>query len=390
MKSEYWMKRCLALAANADSSVSPNPRVGCVIVSSDGKILGEGWHQYYGGPHAEVNAINQVLNKHGKSALRDSLLIVNLEPCHHQGKTPPCTEAITKYGISHVIIGMRDPNHVASGGANYLQDTPKITTMIGVLEDECYRFNEAFALWQIRKRPFVTLKLAQTLDGCIATTSGKSKWITSKTARTRVHVMRKETDAILIGAGTAVADNPNLTVRHVSGCQPLRIILDRQGKLSPKLNVFSDPMASKTIAIVGKGQRPTYRDQLFNLGGQVMEVHTDSEHINLDALMDLLGSRLQVQSLLVEAGPKLASALIIQDLVDRLQLFIAPKLIGNGLRPFHGLNIRTLTDSVKFNTHSWESLGTDMLFTGHKRPIIEKNLNTQESMLAKVKSESPC
>ncbi len=371
-RSHHWMKRCLTLAAKADNAVSPNPRVGCVIVRDNGRRLGEGWHQYYGGPHAEIEAINQVLIKYGADALRESTLIVNLEPCNHHGKTPPCTDEIIKYGISGIIVGMRDPNHVASGGIEHLRATSGITSITGVLSDECYRFNEAFVLWQFRKRPFVTLKLAQTLDGCIATASGKSKWITSKVARRRVHTMRKETDAILVGAGTASADNPSLTVRHVSGSQPLRIILDRQGQLSPKLKVFSDKMASKTVAIVGEGQCPIYRNQLIGCGGRVIEMSTDFGHIDLGALMDLLGNQLQVQSLLVEAGPELSSALLDQDLVDRLHLFIAPKLIGDGLRPFHNLNTRHLTDSVIFESHSWEPLEDDLLFTGHKRPIFDK------------------
>lgn len=372
LNPEYWMNRCLALAANADNAVSPNPRVGCVILSSDGKCIGEGWHQFYGGPHAEIEAINQARLNYGDDALKDSTLIVNLEPCNHQGKTPPCTDEIIKYGISHLIVGMRDPNHVASGGIDRLRSTYGISTMIDVLSDECYRFNEPFILWQTRKRPFVTLKIAQTLDGFIATASGKSKWITSKKARQLVHVMRRETDAILIGAGTASADNPSLSVRHVPGSQPLRIILDRRGTLPPKLKVFSDEMCSKTLVIVGKDQHPTYQEQLINLGGRIIEVSTDAKHINLETLMDLLGNELQIQSLLVEAGPKLASALIHQDLVDRLQLFIAPKLLGDGLPSFHDLNIRNLTDSVNFSAHCWESIGNDMLFTGHKRPITKK------------------
>ena len=368
----YWMERCLSLAANADSVTSPNPRVGCVILSPEGKLLGEGWHRHVGGPHAETEAIKQAGSRHGPRALRGATLFVNLEPCNHQGRTPPCTRGIVQAGIGRVMIGMRDPNPEAAGGIATLRKH-KIAVTADILRDRCYRFNEAFAHWHTRGRPFVTLKIAQTLDGCVATATGESQWITGGEARKQVHIWRKEHDAVLIGSGTARTDNPSLTVRHVSGTQPMRIVLDGSGTLPATLKLFTDQWGAKTTVIVVEGVTPEYTDQLLRNGGCLVTAPSEAGRVSLSKLIHLLGEPSQagsrVQSLFVEAGPELASALLRQNLVDRLRLFIAPKMIGNGLRAIGDLGVEKLAQSLVFAQHSWERIGVDQLFTGYKHPI---------------------
>jgi len=364
----HWMKHCLSLAANADSATSPNPRVGCVILSPEEKLLGEGWHQQVGGLHAEAEAINQVRSQHGSKALQGATLVVNLEPCNHQGRTPPCVQGILKTGITDVVIGMRDPNPAATGGITRLR-SENISVMTDVLKPECYRFNEPFAHWQTRQTPFVTLKLAQTLDGCIATATGESQWITGRTAQKLAHVWRTENDAVLTGSGTAQVDNPSLTVRHVSGTQPWRVILDTKARLPDTLKVFTDEWVSKTIAVVADESTTRPYDQLADKGGRVITAPSRSGRVILPELIRLLGKDLCIQSILIEAGPRLTSALLQQDLVDRLRLFIAPKIIGDGLRTFGDLGIKHLQDCFTFQEYSWKPVGEDQLFTGYKHLI---------------------
>ncbi len=363
-----WMRYCLLLAANADSATSPNPRVGCVILSPKGLFLGEGWHKRVGAPHAEVEAMDQVRLRHGPDALHGATLVVNLEPCNHQGRTPPCSHNILNAKIGHVVIGMRDPNLTAAGGIDTLRSA-NVSVMTDVLKAQCYRFNEAFVQWQTRKAPLVTLKLAQTLDGCIATATRESQWITGEAARKLVHVWRREHDAILVGSGTACKDDPQLTVRHVSGTQPWRIVLDGDGRLPGTLKIFTDEWVSKTIVVTMQNTSPAYADRFQDRGGRLVTVQSEGNHVALSPLIHLLGKELNIQSLLVEAGPGLASALLKQDLVDRFRLFIAPKLIGNGLRGVGDLGVHKLDQSKMFKEYSWEAVGDDQLFTGYKHLV---------------------
>ena len=295
-------------------------------------------------------------------------MIVNLEPCNHLGRTPPCSQGILEAGISRVVVGMRDPNPTATGGIAHLR-AKNVEVMTDVLQPQCYRFNEAFAHWHIKKRPFLTLKLAQTLDGCIATATGESQWITGKAARTQVHLWRREHPAILVGSGTARTDNPHLTVRHVSGMQPFRIVLDGEGTLPETLNLFHDEWTSKTIAVTKKSTPPGYASQLIDQGGRVIMMESESRHVELSELICLLANELQIQSILVEAGPRLSSALLRQNQIDRLRLFLAPKLIGNGLRTFEDLGVKQLAQSITFADSCWETVGDDQLFTGYRHPV---------------------
>ncbi len=211
------MRRALTLAARGTGAVSPNPRVGCVIVDEAGQVIGEGWHGRYGGPHAEVWAIRDATARHGADALRGATLVVTLEPCAHHGKTPPCADLIVETGIPRVVVGTRDPFPAVDGRGIERLRAAGVAVTVGVEQDACRRLNDAFAFHARTGRPYVALKVAQTLDGVAATEAGHSRWVTGPEARARVHAWRAGFDAVLIGAGTARADDPALTVRDAEG-----------------------------------------------------------------------------------------------------------------------------------------------------------------------------
>lgn len=368
-----YMARCLELARNAAGRVSPNPMVGCVIVDVDGAVIGEGRHERYGGPHAERNAISDAVGRGHEARLPRSTLYVNLEPCNHHGSTPPCTDIILETGIPRVVVGTPDSNPVVDGsGIRRLRDAG-VDVRTGVMAEACYRLNEAFFVHIRTGRPLVTLKLAQTLDAQIATQSGDSKWISGIESRTIVHRWRAEMDAVLVGRGTALADDPSLTVRHVDGGQPYRIVLDRRGSLPATLNLFSDSLASKTIAVLGReATQPDYARLLRNAGGHVMHAPVKEGHLDLATVLEMLGRGDNgipvIQSILVEAGSTLATAHLRQDVVDRLFIFISPRLIGSGLPAVGSLGIDRVSDAIEFADVEWTPVGADLLFQGYLRP----------------------
>ena len=357
-----WMKRCLLLAAKGQSRVSPNPRVGAVVVGQDGMLLGSGYHRIYGGDHAERIALRQAAERFPARTLEQATLYVNLEPCNHTGKTPPCTEAVLQHNIPRVVVGMMDPNPTAGGGIAALR-AHGVDVVAGCMEHECRRLNEAFLHRLVSRRPLVTLKIAQTLDGRVATVTGASQWITGPDAQFAVHRLRADMDGILVGSGTARMDNPSLTVRRVAGPNPRRFVLDRCGTLPKSLKLFSDGLP--TTAVVGPRAAPAYAALLRACGGSLLQVPEREGHLDLQHLLE----HMSLQSLLVEAGPGLATALLRQDLVDRLFVFIAPKVLGGGIPSFDGLGITTLTDALTFAEHVWEDDGYNMLLRGYLRAV---------------------
>lgn len=371
-EAERFMVRCLALAFRGAGRVSPNPMVGAVLVGVEGQVLAEGWHDRYGGPHAERVAIEEALRRHGAEALRQATLYVNLEPCAHYGKTPPCVDLILTHGIPRVVVGMIDPfPKVAGQGVARLQ-AHGVQVEVGVLAPVCRRFNEAFVHHVETGRPLVTLKMAQTLDGFVATRTGQSRWISGEPARRLVHRWRAVLDGVLVGSGTAAADDPALTVRYVEGRQPTRIVLDRTGTLPPILRLFTDAQAAWTLAVVGPGVRPAYAALLKQAGGRLWEIPTQAGHLDLHALLKRLGQEgggegKPLASLLVEAGPRLATALFQQGLVDRFFLFIAPRLFGEGVPLLHDLGVREVCDSLRFEAYRWVEVGEDLLFLGYRQ-----------------------
>lgn len=368
------MLRCLDLATRGAGHVSPNPMVGAVLVHADGTVLGEGWHQRYGEAHAEVQAIAEAEQQHGVETLRAATLYVNLEPCSHHGKTPPCTDLILEKGIPRVVVGMTDPfPKVAGQGLARLRDHG-VEVTVGVREAACRRLNEAFVHHVDTGRPLVTLKVAQTLDGAIATVSGDARWVSGRPARQRTHQWRATLDGVLVGSGTARQDDPALTVRHVEGRQPLRFVLDREGMLPTHLQLFSDAHRSLTTAFVGVAAAPSYADGLQAAGGRVVRLPETNGHLDLGALLGWLGREggqdgVPLQSLLVEAGPRLATALWEQDLVDRYFVFMAPKLVGQGTPTVQSLGIEKMAEALTFAEHAWETVGDDLLFQGYRRSV---------------------
>ena len=238
------MDRALALAARGAGAVSPNPLVGAVVLGPEGEVWGEGWHRAYGGPHAEVWAVRDAEERGLGDRLQEATLVVTLEPCSHHGKTPPCADLVVRKGIRHVAVAHADPfSEVAGRGIERMREAG-VEVVVGVREREARRLNEAFLTHVRTGRPLVTLKTAATLDGRVATRTGDSRWVTSSESRQLVHRLRAEADAVLVGAGTAAADDPALTVRDVplqdGQRQPLRVVLDRAGDLRPDLQLFAD------------------------------------------------------------------------------------------------------------------------------------------------------
>ena len=312
---EYFIQKCISLARKGALDVSPNPMVGCVIVN-DGEIIGEGYHKEFGKNHAEVNAINSVKDK---SALRNSILYVNLEPCCHHGKTPPCTDLIIKYNIQKVVIGCKDTFSKVSGkGIKKLKDN-SVDVIYGVLEKDCIELNKRFFCYHIKKRPYIILKWAKSKDNFIAPINQeKPFWMTSEKSKKLVHSWRAEEDAILVGRKTVVADNPFLTVRTSKGKNPKRIIIDKELLLDIKSNVFDD----QADTIVFNNIKSATIDKTTYL-------KADFNNLNEDILNQLYNRN--ILSLIVEGSAITINSFIATNLYDEIRVFTADKFLKNGV-----------------------------------------------------------
>lgn len=333
----YWMKQALELAAQAWGRTSPNPLVGAVVVR-DGELVGAGWHQQAGTPHAEVHALRQA----GELA-RGAALYVTLEPCSTHGRTPPCTEAIIEAGVQRVVIGTLDPNPNHRGRAVDLLQAANLEVMSGVEIAACQQLNEAFFCWIRHQRPYVLLKMAMTLDGKIATRSGDSQWITGAEARGEVQHLRQWADAILVGGETVRRDNPQLLVREPADWprQPLRLVATRSGQLGDDRQVLSD-------------------------GRAVTRCIQALEASDWQKLLAELGQE-EVTALLVEGGGDLAGQLLRAGYVDKIAFFIAPKLLGGkGSRPvIAGPDPTRLLEAIDVHDMETRRIGADLLITGY-------------------------
>jgi len=361
MSKEYYMRRALRLAKRGLGRTSPNPAVGAVIVKN-GQIVGEGYHKRAGLPHAEVEAIKAA----GKET-KGADLYVTLEPCNHYGRTPPCTEAILKAGIKRVFVGMRDPNpHVTGGGVEYLRQKG-IYVETGILEEECRRLNEVFIKYITKGTPFVSLKLAATLDGKIALASGEAKWITNEKSRRFVHRLRDIHDAILVGIGTVLKDNPSLTTRlpHKKGKDPVRIILDSKLRIPLEAKVLHLNSQAPTW-IVTSTQAPAEKiEALKRLGAEVMVVNLENGRLSLMELLKVLGEK-KITSLLVEGGAQVATSFLKQHLVDKVYFFYAPKLFGMPHLPMLGeLGIESMREVIALKDISLRRFEDDILIIGY-------------------------
>jgi len=354
------MHRCLELALQGAGRVSPNPMVGSVIVYN-GEIIGEGFHEKFGGPHAEVNAIASVTNE---ALLPHSTLYVNLEPCSHFGKTPPCSDLIVETGIPRVVIGCRDP-HVAVAGKGIAKlIAAGIEVTEGVLEAECKKLNEAFIKSHTAGIPLVALKLAETLDGKIATSHGASKWITSEPARREVHRLRSIYDAVIISEATIRADDALLTVRQCSGRNPLRVVLDRQLKVPLTAKIFGSEAETILFASSSCSGLPKV-EQLMKIGVTVLFVNERAEKLDLREVLHALHKR-NILSVMVEGGSSLSASFIRDKLVDKIYMFIAPKLFGgDGLSAFASLGITMPFEAVNLQFDAPRFFGNDLLLEAY-------------------------
>ncbi|HKJ44909.1 MAG TPA: bifunctional diaminohydroxyphosphoribosylaminopyrimidine deaminase/5-amino-6-(5-phosphoribosylamino)uracil reductase RibD [Balneolales bacterium] len=363
-----WMKKALSLAEKGRGYVAPNPLVGCVIVSDNGQMIGKGYHERFGQAHAEINALNSVKDKSG---LINATVYVTLEPCSHHGKTPPCAEKLADLPVQRVVVAMVDPNPAVNGkGINILKERGKKVD-VGLFEEEATRLNEFFVHYNKYHKPFVTLKIAQTLDGYISAPDGDSKWITGEAARVKVHQWRSEYDAVMVGRNTVLLDNPRLTVRHVEGPQPYRIVIDGDYGLARDLNVFSDQYEEKTIIVTyNKEKVNQVADPMLSIlqpnyfRGQTILVSKVDGHSDLDQAIKKL-AEMSITSVLVEPGSRLASSMIKNRLVDKLHMFISPKLLGGGTRSVLGLGIDRMSEILELRDVSWEQIGDDILMTGY-------------------------
>ncbi len=370
MDTDY-MKRALELAENGTGRTNPNPMVGAVIVK-DGRIIGEGWHETYGHAHAEVNAINHA----GRNA-EGSTVYVNLEPCCHHGKTPPCTELLISKGVKCVVIGTLDPNPLISGkGVQRLRDAG-IEVTVGVMEQECKRLNEVFFSYIQKRRPFVVLKAAMSFDGKIAAPSGESKWITEEAARRDVQRLRNRYSAIMVGVETVIKDDPELTCRMDGGRNPRRIILDSSLRIPLGSKVLTDQKTNRTMIVCTERASPEKADRLKALGTELLYCRSKDNRIDLEDLMEKLGS-LSIDSILLEGGATVNDSAFSQEIVDKIILYVAPKIIGGERSKtiVGGHGIDRLDQAYPLYIESMERVGEDLKITAYRK---EKGKCLQES-----------
>ncbi|MDP2302585.1 MAG: bifunctional diaminohydroxyphosphoribosylaminopyrimidine deaminase/5-amino-6-(5-phosphoribosylamino)uracil reductase RibD [Ignavibacteria bacterium] len=356
MTDESYIKLTLEIAKKGSGYVSPNPLVGCLLVK-ESKIISAGYHEKFGEAHAEINAIN----KAGES-LNGATLYVNLEPCSHHGKTPPCVDKIIESGIKRVVIGTLDVNPLVSGQGVQKLLNNGIEVKVGVLEKECTELNRFFFKYIKTQIPYVTLKTAQTLDGKIADGYGNSKWITSEPARQHVHLMRSQYDAVLVGRKTIDVDNPSLTVRLIEGRNPIRIVLDSSFKIKLNSEVLKCTEANTIIVTSIKSKLLLNKiKKLKSFGVRLLFVNTNKEgKINLKSALKKIGE-LGIASILIEGGSEVFSSFVKQNLFDEIITFISPKLLGNGVSVFGDLDIRNINKAKLLRFNTIEKIGDDLL-----------------------------
>lgn len=355
-----YMTVALALSERGLGTVWPNPSVGCVLVNN-GQLVGRGWTQPRGRPHAETTALEMA----GDSA-KGSTAYVTLEPCSHHGKTKPCAESFIKAKITRVVASMEDPDPRVSGQGFRCMETAGIEVAVGLGEDDAKYLNAGFLKLIHFGRPLVTLKLSGSLDGRSATCLGESKWITNKLSRSHGHLLRAKHDAILIGSGTAIADNPWLTCRlpGLLGASPVRVIMDGRLATPTGNELITSARTTPTWIITVKGKSSDKKQKYKRLGVKIYEVDADSEgHPNALKTLEYLGSK-GITRVLLEGGPKIASAFIREHLVDRLVCFRAPLIIGgDGLPVIEGLALKKLEEAPTLSRRSILRLGSNIFET---------------------------
>ena len=357
---EAYLERALGLAERGRGLTSPNPLVGAVVVA-ESRIRGEGFHEGPGRPHAEIVALEEA----GDDA-RGATLYTTLEPCDHFGRTPPCTRAIARAGVARVVCAMRDPNPVVDGRGFAALEAAGIQIQTGLLAQEAKRLNEAYVKHVRTGLPFVTWKMAASLDGKVASRDGTSRWITGEAARADVHRLRAAADAILVGAGTALVDDPSLTVRDPAyrGRPPLRVLVDARGRV-PETGDLFDAAAPTMVATTGLA--PRERTGAWRArGAEVVEYEPEGGGVPLPQLLSDLGKR-DVQSVLLEGGPTLAWSMVEDRVVDKVVVYLAPKLIGGQDAPgvLGGRGFAPIAQATQLRVASFDRVGEDLRVEAH-------------------------
>lgn len=356
--SEY-MHRALALAAKGRGRTSPNPMVGCVVVAGN-DVVGEGFHEYAGGPHAEVNAFRDI-----PAAQRRQLTVyVTLEPCAHHGKTPPCVEFLLQEDLTRVVVAMEDPNPLTQGKSIARLREAGVRVDVGCCEAEARRLNEVFIKYITTGRPFVIAKCGMTLDGKIASHTGHSRWITCETSRARVHEIRSQVDGILVGSRTVMLDDPSLTCRLVNGVSkdPTRIILDAGEYLDSKRRIFQLNSEAPTWVAVSA-------DHDYPDADEVIRVPKGNGGVDMDVLMDELGRR-GITSLLIEGGGTTHASAFMAGIVDKVMFFVAPKILGgrDAVSPVEGPGFESIDEAIQLDHMTATPVGQDLLIEAYVRP----------------------
>ena len=361
-----YMKLALREARKGLGRTSPNPAVGAVIVG-EGKVIASGYHHRAGTPHAEVDAFGKIENR-----APGGTLYVTLEPCNHFGKTPPCTELILKSGVKKVVVGMKDPNPLVTGGGCEYLEKKGLEVVTGILKDECFALNESFTKFISTGRPFVMAKSAITLDGWTATSTQHSQWITNEKSRGFVHKLRDRVDAVMMGIGTVLADDPAMTARFKvkQGKDPIRIIVDTNFRTPPGAKVMQHQSSAHTIIATSiDGSRRYQESGPHPKGVETLVCPTVAGRIDLTALMEKLGE-MSITSVLVEGGSMILGAMLRSQLIDKFYVFIAPKILGggDGIPMVAGRGPKTMEESLRLQNIKVRRFGDDVLISGYPCP----------------------
>lgn len=357
---EMYMERAIKLALMGKGKVNPNPMVGAVIVK-EGKIIGEGYHERYGENHAEVNAF---LN--AKEDVKGATLYVTLEPCSHYGKTPPCVDLVIKKGIRKVVIGTLDPNPLVSGRSVQKLKNALIEVKVGVLNEQCLKLNEIFMKYIRTKEPFVLMKVGSSIDGKIATRTGESRWITGDESRKRVHELRREYSAIMVGTNTVIEDDPELTCRIEDGVNPIRIVVDSTLRIPVISKLIATSKEVRTIVATTKKADKSKALVLEDNGVDVLFIKEKDNRVNLKELIKELG-KMNIDSILLEGGSTLNYSALKEEIVDKVQFYIAPKIIGGekAKTSVDGNGIDILSECFKLKNLTTDKVGEDILIEGY-------------------------
>jgi diaminohydroxyphosphoribosylaminopyrimidine deaminase/5-amino-6-(5-phosphoribosylamino)uracil reductase len=355
-----YMRQCLELAEEGASKVSPNPMVGAIVLDKEGNIAGQGYHQKYGGPHAEIFALGEA----GSRAV-DGTLYINLEPCCHHGKTPPCVNKVIESGVKRVVIAMSDPNPRVSGRSIELLRASDIEVNVGVLEKEARELNKAFYKYMTTGFPLVISKIAMTLDGKIATRTQSSRWINSDESRVLSHHWRNRFDAIMTGSSTVISDNPSLNCRIPGGRDPVRVVIDSGLVTDPGSNIYTQKSSSLTILATSfRHDSDKLRQHGKNTNVSIYKSPlTDDGKIDLVNLIRYLGTEHRIHSIMLEAGPVLNGVMLKSGLIDKFYIFIAPKIVGDdkAYSPIKGIDTLDINDSILLHEVKTRQIGNDVL-----------------------------